>query len=73
MCSPLIIYTLLPLLKGMVEPKTKKKKSPYQRVSNENMERIENIGKFGESFNDVLDMLLELYERMYDIKKEKTE
>jgi len=36
-----------------------KKKSPYQRVSPENMADIENgIGKFGESFDDVLKRLI---------------
>ena len=43
----------------MVEPK---KKSTYQRVSPDNMQRIEQIGKFGESFDDVLGRLLDYWE-----------
>ena len=39
-----------------------KKRSPYQRVSDENMERIVIIGKYGESFDDVLGRLLDVYE-----------
>jgi hypothetical protein len=39
-----------------------KKRSPYQRVSDENMERIVGIGKFGESFDDVLVRLLDYWE-----------
>jgi hypothetical protein len=41
---------------------TDKKKSPYQRVSPENMQYIEKIGKFGESFDDVLGRLLKYWE-----------
>lgn len=43
----------------MAEPK---KKSPYQRVSPENMADIEDgIGKFGESFDDVLRRLIKYW------------
>lgn len=54
--NTLNLYTLLSLLYYMTLPK---KKSPYQRVSPENMADIENgIGKFGESFDDVLKRLI---------------
>lgn len=58
--STLSLYTMLALVKYMAEPK---KKSPYQRVSPENMERVEKIGKFGESFDDVLGRLLDYWEK----------
>lgn len=34
----------------------------HKRVSYKNIERIEKIGKFGESFNDVLSRLLDFWE-----------
>jgi len=44
-----------------------KKKSPYQRISPKNMDRVEDgIGKFGESLNDVFGRLLDLAE---DVKR----
>jgi hypothetical protein len=44
-----------------------KKKSTFQRISLENMERVENgIGKFGESLDDVFGRLLDLTE---DVKR----
>jgi len=63
MLSSLNLYALLALILYMAE----KKKSPYQRVSPENMDRVENgIGKFGESLNDVFGRLLDLAE---DVKR----
>lgn len=47
----------------IIDMEGKKKKSLYQRVSPENMERIEKMGTFGESFNDVLGRLLDNYEK----------
>jgi bisphosphoglycerate-dependent phosphoglycerate mutase len=50
--------------------KMKKKRSPYQRVSDENMEKIENsIGKFGESFDDVLKRLIQYWEEGHKPEK----
>jgi len=40
-----------------------KKQNPTQKVSTENMKRVENgIGKYGETFDDVFGRLLDLYE-----------
>jgi hypothetical protein len=45
-----------------MEEKKIKKKNPTQKVSPENLERIANVGRYGESFNDVLGRLLDLKE-----------
>jgi len=39
-----------------------KKQNPTQKVSPENLERVANIGKYGESFDDVLSRLIKYWE-----------
>ena len=51
---------------------SRKKRSPYQRVSDENMERIEDgIGKFGESFDDVLSRLIDYWVKGHHQEKKR--
>ena len=41
----------------------------HQRISVENQQRIENIGRYGESFNDVVGRLIDYWEEGH-IKKQ---
>jgi hypothetical protein len=52
-----------------MEEKKIKKTNPTQKVSPENLERIANIGKYGESFNDVLSRLLDYWEEGHNENK----
>ena len=43
----------------------------HRRISYKNIERILRIGKMGDSFNDVITMLLDEYEERHGITGEK--
>ena len=52
----------------MVEAKNPDE-TTHKRVSYRNIERIENIGKMGDTFNDVLTLILDDYEKKHKKRK----